>query len=194
MLFRSRWFYPRLQETFPNQLGGVSLERFYRAVNRVRRTFIRVDADETTYGLHIILRFELEQELVSGRLAVKDLPEAWNARVKDYLGIAVPNDALGVLQDVHWSSGLIGYFPTYSLGNIISCQLWERAAVDLPDLSEQFARGEFLTLREWLRRTVHTHGAKFLPGELLQKIVGGPIDVAPYLRYLTRKYGDIYGV
>jgi carboxypeptidase Taq len=165
-----------------------------RLPRSIAPSLIRVEADEATYNLHVILRFELEQAIMDRSLKLEDLPEAWNTRMRDYLGVEVPNDRLGVLQDVHWSSGLFGYFPTYSLGNIISCQIWERARVELPDLSDQFARGEFLTLREWLRRTIHVHGAKFLPSELLQKVVGGPLDVSPYLRYLTRKYTDIYGL
>ncbi len=122
-----RWFYPRVQETFPEQLADVPLERFHRAVNRVRRSFVRVDADETSYGLHVILRFELEQELISGRLAVKDLPDAWNSRFEELVGLSVPNDALGVLQDAHWSGGGFGYFPTYLLGTVLSVQIWEKA-------------------------------------------------------------------
>ena len=187
-------FYPLLQRTFPTPFATLDCETFYRAINKIAPSLIRVEADEATYNLHVILRFELEQAIMDRSLKLEDLPEAWNTRMRDYLGVEVPNDRLGVLQDVHWSSGLFGYFPTYSLGNIISCQIWERARVELPDLSDQFARGEFLTLREWLRRTIHVHGAKFLPSELLQKVVGGPLDVSPYLRYLTRKYTDIYGL
>ena len=138
-----RWFYPRVQETFPDRLGDVPLESFHRAVNRVRRTHVRVDADETSYGLHVILRFELEQELLSGRLAVADLPEAWNARFEELMGIPVPNDALGVLQDAHWSGGGFGYFPTYLLGTVLSVQIWEKARAAIPDVDEQIERGEF---------------------------------------------------
>ena len=188
------YFYPRLRQTFPAPFASLDPETFYRAINAVAPSLIRVESDEATYNLHIILRFELEQAIMNRTLKLEDLPEAWNTRMKDYLGIDVPNDRLGVLQDVHWSMGALAYFPTYSLGNIISCQVWERALADMPDLPEQFARGEFLALREWLRRTIHAHGAKFLPAELLRKVVGGPLDVAPYLRYLTRKYSDIYGL
>jgi carboxypeptidase Taq len=200
---RSFWkyFYPRLQAAFPNQFGHVDLEMFYRAVNKVQPSFIRVEADEATYNLHIILRFELEQGVMEGKLALRDLPEAWNARVKDYLGIDVPDDAHGILQDVHWSSGLIGYFPTYSLGNIIAAQIWEKALEAIPDLYGQFERGEFMALRERLRENLHRHGRKFMPAETLEKVVGqrtpsgdGPIDVGPYVRYLRSKLGEIYGV
>jgi carboxypeptidase Taq len=193
---RSFWkyFYPRLQTAFPDQFGHVDLETFYRAVNKVQPSFIRVEADEATYNLHIILRFELEQEVMEGKLALRDLPEAWNARVKDYLGIDVPDDAHGILQDVHWSSGLIGYFPTYSLGNIIAAQIREKALQAIPDLYDQFEHGEFMALREWLRENLHRHGRKFMPAETLEKVVGGPINVGPYVRYLRRKLGEIYGV
>jgi carboxypeptidase Taq len=164
----------------------------YRAVNRVAPSLIRVEADEVTYGLHIVLRFELEQELVEGRLAIRDLPEAWNARYDEYLGVEVPDDAHGVLQDVHWAAGLIGYFPTYALGNLIAGQLFERAHADLPDLDEQLAAGELQGLREWLREHVHRHGAKFSTDQLLRRVVGGPIAVDPFIAYLKRKLGRVY--
>jgi carboxypeptidase Taq len=193
---RSFWkfFFPKLQAAFPEQFGNLEMETFYRAINKVQPSLIRVEADEATYNLHIILRFELEQEIMEGRIALAEAPEAWNARMKDYLGVDAPDDAHGVLQDVHWSSGLLGYFPTYSLGNIIACQIWEKALQALPDLYAQFERGEFRPLREWLRETLHKHGRKFTPRETLQKVVGGPIDVGPFVRYLKRKFGEIYGL
>jgi carboxypeptidase Taq len=179
-----------------NRLFGsdVAPEVLYRAVNKVQPSYIRVEADEATYGLHIVLRFELEQELIEGQLAVADLPEAWNGRFKEYLGLDVSDDALGVLQDVHWSGGLIGYFPTYALGNLIAGQLWERAHTDLPDLEQQIAAGDLSPLREWLREHVHCHGAKFTSRELLERVVGGPIAVAPFVSYLKAKLGDVYGL
>jgi carboxypeptidase Taq len=180
-----------ISEAFQTPLDAQAL---YRAVNRVEPSFIRVEADEATYGLHIVLRFELEQELIEGRLRVADLPEAWNARVKEYLELEVPSDALGVLQDVHWASGLIGYFPTYALGNLIAGQLWERAHMDLPELGAAIATGELSPLREWLRENVHRHGAKFSTSELLARVVGGPIKVAPFVSYLKHKLGDVYGI
>lgn len=189
-----KFFYPKLQATFPEQFGGVDMEAFYRAINKVQPSLIRIEADEATYGLHIILRFEVEQEIMEGRLALRDLPEAWNARMKEYFGVAVPDDAKGVLQDIHWSAGMIGYFPTYQLGNIISCQLWEKALEAMPDLDAQFERGEFTTLRNWLRENLHKHGRKFTPKETLAKMVGGPISVGPYVRYLKAKLGEIYGI
>jgi carboxypeptidase Taq len=164
----------------------------YRAVNRVERSHIRVEADEATYGLHIVLRFELEQELIEGRLAIADLPEAWNTRFTEYFGIDVPNDSLGVLQDVHWSAGLIGYFPTYALGNLIAGQLWERINDDLPQLDQQIAASELAPLREWLRENVHQHGSKFSTEELLQRVVGSDIQVAPFVNYLKAKLSDVY--
>lgn len=188
------YFYPRLQATFPDQLSRVNVETFYRAVNRVQPSFIRVEADEATYGLHIILRFELEQEIMNGTLALKDVPEAWNVRMQQYLGVDVPNDAQGCLQDIHWSGGMLGYFPTYQLGNIVASQIWEKVLVDIPDLYAQFERGEFMMLREWLRERLHRHGRKFTPKETLERVVGGVIDVAPYIRYLTTKFGEIYGI
>jgi carboxypeptidase Taq len=186
-----RWFYPRVRETFPDVLGDVPVEAFHRAVNRPRRTLVRVDADETTYGLHIILRFELEQELLSGRLAVADLPEAWNAKVVELLGLDVPNDALGVLQDVHWSDGSFGYFPTYQLGNVVSVQIWEKAKEALPGVEEQIERGEFSDLHAWLRENLYSHGRKFTPAETIERVAGGPIDPEPYLRYLSDKLGTL---
>jgi len=182
-----RWFYPRVQETFPDQLRGVPLERFHRAVNRARRSFIRVDADETSYGLHVILRFELEQELISGRLAVKDLPDAWNTRFEELIGLEVPNDRLGVLQDAHWSGGGFGYFPTYLIGSVLSVQIWEKARAAIPELEEQIERGEFSVLHEWLRENLYSLGRKFTPAETVERVVGGPIDHAPYLGYLRAK-------
>lgn len=187
-----RFMYPKLQGAFPAQLGGVDLEVFYRAINKVQPSFIRVEADEATYSLHIILRFELEQEMVNGQLALRDLPEAWNSRFEQFFGIQVPNDADGVLQDIHWSGGMIGYFPTYSLGSILASQLWEKIMAEVADLPAQFERGEFAALRTWLRENLHQHGRKFTPAETLHRIVGRGIDVQPYLRYLNSKYGEIY--
>jgi carboxypeptidase Taq len=185
---------PRIGELAGGELAGIDADRLYRAINRVKPTYIRVEADEATYGLHIILRFELEQELIEGRLSIADLPAAWNARFKDYFGIEVTDDADGVLQDVHWSAGMIGYFPTYALGNLIAGQLWEAAQAEIADLDDQLAAGELAELRKWLRRRVHRHGAKFATEELLEREGGGPISVAPFVRYLKAKLSDVYGV
>jgi carboxypeptidase Taq len=160
-------------------VAGLDAGTLYRAVNRVRPSYIRVEADEATYALHVILRFELEQELIDGTLAVEDLPETWNARSREYLGLEVPDDAHGVLQDVHWSAGLIGYFPTYALGTLIAGQLWERAHEDMPGLDDDIATGELSPLREWLRERVHRHGSKFSTAELLAREIGASICWAP---------------
>jgi carboxypeptidase Taq len=169
------------------QLGGVEPESIYRAVNRVERSLIRVDADPVTYSLHIVFRFELERELVSGALAPADLKEAWNARVLNYLGLAVPDDLNGVLQDMHWSDTLMGYFPSYALGHVASAQIWERARADLPDVDDQIERGEFAPLTEWLREHVHRHGRKFTTPETMERAVGGGFDPAPLLRQVRQK-------
>jgi carboxypeptidase Taq len=183
-----RWFYPQLRPLFPDALGSVDEETFVRAVSAIRPGLIRGDADEVTYGLHIILRFELEQELLAGTLAIRDLPEAWNARMHEYLGVDVPDDAHGVLQDMHWSVGLFGYFPTYQLGNVISVQIWEVARRELGDLEEQFARGDFSQLREWLREHIYRHGSIYPPRVLLRRVTGSDLDPEPYLQYLQTKF------
>jgi carboxypeptidase Taq len=183
---------PRIVELFGDSVPALDADTLYRAVNRVAPSLIRVEADEVTYGLHIIVRFELEQELVNGQLAIRDLPEAWNARYKEYLGVEVPDDAHGVLQDVHWASGLIGYFPTYALGNLIAGQMFARAHADLPDLNAQLGAGDLHGLREWLREHVHRHGAKFSSSELLHRVVGGPIAVGPFVDYLKAKLSQVY--
>jgi carboxypeptidase Taq len=186
-------FAPDLSEIFPDQFGSLSSDEIYRIVNKVRPDFIRVEADEATYSLHVILRFELEQEMLSGELALSDLPDAWNQRMHDYLGVDVPDDRRGVLQDVHWSQGSLGYFPTYSLGHLRASQLWQRINSALVDLPEEIARGEFASLREWLRENVHRHGLKFTPAELQEKIIGGPIDPEPFIDRLRVKLAGIYG-
>ncbi|NLG73998.1 MAG: carboxypeptidase M32 [Chloroflexi bacterium] len=187
-------FYPRLRELFPAQLGNVDLQTFYKGINKVEPSLIRTEADEATYNLHVMVRLELEIAVLENRLQVKDLPEAWNEKMRDYLGITPPNDSEGVLQDVHWSGGSIGYFPTYALGNLISVQLWECILQDIPDVNAQIRRGEFGELLNWLREKIHRHGAKFEPQELVQRVTGTKIDPAPYLRYLRTKYGEIYNL
>jgi carboxypeptidase Taq len=189
-----RCFYPRLQEQFPAQLGAVELDAFWRAINRAEPGLIRVDADETTYSLHIILRFELEQELIAGTLVPEDLPEAWNERMREFLGVEVGSDADGVLQDVHWSAGGIGYFPTYALGNVISLQIWEHVRRELPDLDAQLEAGELRGLGEWLRERIYRHGRKFTPKETLERAIGTPeLDPQPYLAYLREKTESLRG-
>jgi carboxypeptidase Taq len=182
-----QFFYPRLQATFPEQLADVPLDEFHRALNRVAPGPIRVDADEVTYSLHIIVRFELERDMLSGAVTSADLPDAFDAKLGEYLGVEPASVAEGVLQDVHWSDSNFGYFPTYALGNVISVQLWERAIGELGDLDGEFERGEFGSLREWLGEHVHRWGRTFEPAELLRRVVGGPLDAEPYLAYLRSK-------
>lgn len=189
-----RFFYPRVQQAFPEQLGDVDLETFHRAINKVEPSLIRVEADEATYNLHIMLRFELEVALLEGNLEVDDLPEVWNEKMEEYLGVRPKNDAEGVLQDVHWSESLMGYFPTYALGNLAAAQLWESVTADIPDLDNQIAAGQFDDLHAWLREKVHRHGAKFDTPELLERVTGRPLTAEPYLRYLKTKFGALYGL
>jgi carboxypeptidase Taq len=191
--FWSHWL-PRLRERFPLTMRDVELDQFIRAINVVRPTLIRVEADEVTYALHVILRFELELALVDGSLDPADLPAAWAAKMQQFLGISVPDDLHGVLQDIHWSEGIIGYFPTYAIGNVLAAQLWRAARADLPDLDDEIARGEYGVLRAWLREKVHRHGRTLTPPEVIERAVGGPLDPEPMLSHLTTKYGALYGL
>ncbi|MBW3596214.1 MAG: carboxypeptidase M32 [Planctomycetes bacterium] len=196
MVGRSRVFweflFPAAKQAFPDALDGVPLDQFYFAVNDVRPSLIRVEADEATYNLHIIIRFELEQDLLDDNLSVSDLPGAWSDKYRQYLGIEPPHDADGVLQDVHWSAGLMGYFPTYSLGNLYAAQLFRQADADLGGLEKKFARGEFLLLREWLRDKIHAHGQRYAAGELVERITGKPLDHKPLTDYLRDKLTPLY--
>jgi len=187
-----KFFYPKLVKIFPEQLKNVSMEVFYKGINKVEPSLIRVEADEATYNLHVMLRLELEIALLEGTVKVKDLPQAWNDRMKDYLGVVPPTDTLGVLQDVHWSGGMLGYFPTYALGNLVSAQLWEKINEAIPDLESQIEHGKFDALLGWLRTNIHQHGAKFEPQVLVKKVTGSTITPEPYMRYLTKKYTEIY--
>jgi carboxypeptidase Taq len=188
------YYYPKFKKAFASQLEGVSLKTFYKGINKVEPSLIRVNADEATYNLHIMLRLELEIAMVEGAVSIKDLPEIWNSRMQEYLGVTPPNDAKGVLQDIHWSSGSMGYFSTYALGNLISAQLWEKIDKDIRNLDEQIRRGEFGELREWLRRNIHQHGQKYEPQTLVEKVTGERITPEPYVRYLTTKYSGIYNL
>ena len=188
------WATPQLASAFPDQLSDATPDALFRAVNRLGPSLIRIEADELTYNLHIILRYELERDIFAGRVALADLPEAWNAKISQYFGIPVPNDSVGVLQDVHWGSGLFGYFPTYALGNVVALQVWQRIARELPDLDTQVASGEFAPLREWLCENIHQHGSKFTPKELLQRVVGtDTFDPEPLIAYLRGKVNALYG-
>jgi carboxypeptidase Taq len=189
-----RFLHPIVTEIFPERFEGVDAEGLYRAANTVAPSLIRVEADEVTYNLHIALRFELEVEIFEGSLELADLPTAWNERMERYLGVEVPDDAHGVLQDVHWPSGSFGYFPTYSLGNIIAGQLWDLARAELPGLDGQLERGETQPLGELMRERLYRQGGKFEPKEMIDRIVGGPLDSEPLLRQLREKYGELYAL
>ena len=187
-----RYFEPRLRALFPAQTAGISTDELYLAINTVQPTLIRVDADEVTYNLHIILRFELEKKLFSGELAVTDLPAAWRASAQALLGLTPPNDREGVLQDVHWSDGSFGYFPSYCLGNMLAAQLWYRALALRPGLEEEFARGDFTWLLGWLRENIHTQGRRFDALELARRVTGEELSPKSLLRYLRERYGALY--
>jgi len=187
------YFYPKFKKVFPAQLEGVSLKSFYKAINKVEPSMIRVNADEATYNLHIMLRLELEIAMVEGMVKIKDLPELWNTRMREYLGVTPPNDAKGVLQDIHWSAGSIGYFSTYALGNLVSAQLWEKINKDIANLDDQIRMGNFSELLGWLRKNIHQHGRKYEPQALVERVTGSKIKADAYVRYLTRKYSEIYG-
>jgi carboxypeptidase Taq len=187
-----KFFEPRFRELFPAQTAGVSTDELYLAINAVAPTLIRVDADEVTYNLHIILRFEIEQQLFAGKLAVRDLPAAWNAAARDLLGLVPDSDRTGVLQDVHWSGGAFGYFPSYCLGNMMAAQLWYRALALRPELEADFARGDFSWLLGWLRREVHAAGRRYAMPELVRRVTGEPLSPQPLLRYLRERYGALY--
>jgi carboxypeptidase Taq len=187
-------FFPKLQLEFPETTRDISLDDFYFAINDVRPSLIRVEADEATYNLHILIRFELEQDLLSGALPAADLPGAWNEKYQQFLGITPDDDASGCLQDIHWSGGAIGYFPTYSLGNLYAAQLFERADADLGELPNQFRRGEFRTLREWLRDKVHRHGRHYSARQLAQNVCGKPLSHEPLIRHLRNRLAPLYGL
>ena len=187
-----RYFYPKLQEIFPAQLGEVPVEEFYLAINRVTPSFIRVEADELTYNLHIMVRFEIELDVIEGRLQVEDLPEVWNAKMKDYLGIVPPSDAEGVLQDVHWSFGAFGYFPTYTLGNLYAAMLFQQAQKDLPHLGQAMSQGNLLPLKDWLNDRVHRWGRQYTAAELIQRVTGHALTPEPFIRDLEQKFSNLY--
>jgi carboxypeptidase Taq len=187
-----RYWLPRLHDHFPAQLEGVTVEMFYRAVNRVEPSLIRVEADEVTYNMHIFLRFEIENLMLEQKVDIASLPELWNAQMEEYLGVRPESDRNGVLQDVHWAGGMMGYFPTYALGNLLAAQFYAHALKDLPELPEHYARGEFAPLLGWLRAKIHAHGSKYTPAELVQRVTGSPISTAPFLAYVREKYGEIY--
>ncbi len=187
-----RFFYPILQQTFQKQLHGVDIEQFYAAINCVKPSLIRVEADELTYNLHIMLRFEIEQDLVEGKTQPEDLPAIWNQKMQDYLGIIPTSDADGVLQDVHWSFGAFGYFPTYTLGNLYSVQFFEQATREIPHLEDEIAAGRLLVLRRWLEQKIHRWGRMFTPPHLAERVTGSTVSPEPFLNYVEKKYGQLY--
>jgi carboxypeptidase Taq len=193
---RAFWscFYPRLQKHFPRELGDVSLDAFHRAVNRVEQSLTRVEADEVTYNLHVVLRYELELELLRGALPVGDLPAAWNAKMKSMLGVTPPTPTLGVLQDIHWAWGEFGYFPTYALGNLYAASLYRAAQAELSGLSDAVARGELLPLRDWLRARIHREGFRYFAEDLVTKVTGRGLTDEDFIGYLRAKYSELYGV
>jgi len=187
-----RYFYPILQQEFPYQLRSVDMEQFYAAINRVKPSLIRVEADELTYNLHIMLRFEIEQDLIEGHRQAEDLPDIWNAKMKEYLNIVPTGDADGVLQDVHWSLGAFGYFPTYTLGNLYAAQFYEQARLEIPHLEDEIAKGQLLILRRWLEQKIHRWGRTFTPDNLVQRVTGKSLNPDLFLAYVERKYAELY--
>ena len=189
-----RWFYPRLQQAFAAQFGSIDEEAFYRAVNKVRPSLIRIDADEVTYNMHILVRFELEVALLRDELSAADLPAAWNDAYRRRLGVAPANDGEGVLQDVHWSSGAFGYFPTYTIGNLYSALLWNALKADIPDIHARIEAGDFAPLLGWLRDRIHRPGYIHEGEDLIRSVTGSGLTHEPFVAYLWEKYGDLYGV
>ena len=186
--------YPKLQELFPEQLNGHDVREFYRAVNKVQPSYIRVEADELTYNFHIILRFELEQAMLNGDLVAADVPGAWHDKMRSLIGVVPPNDADGCLQDIHWSAPTFGYFPTYALGNLYAAQFYEAALNQHPVIAEELAQGQITTLLDWLRENIHQHGSKYTPDELVQRATGRPLSHEAFVQYIWTKFSDLYGL
>jgi carboxypeptidase Taq len=187
------WLYPELQRRFPEQLAKVDASYFYKAINKVEPSLIRTEADELTYHFHVIIRYELEKALMEDALTVRDIPAFWNDRYKEYLGVRVPDDKQGCLQDVHWSHGSFGYFPTYSLGSFYAAQFYQHAVKDQPEIARDIPAGGFQTLLNWLRRKIHAKGRQYLSNELCEQVTGEPLNIQYFLDYATKKYGSIYG-
>lgn len=188
-------YYPKLRAAFPGVLDDVSLDQFYKAINKVQKSLIRTEADELTYNLHVMIRFELELQLLEGALAIKDLPEAWRAAYQENLGVTPPDDKDGVMQDVHWYAGLIGgAFQGYTLGNILSGQFYAKALEAHPEIPEEIRHGKFETLHRWLAENIYRHGSKYTAPELIEKVTGGPLNIQAYVQYLEAKYGELYGL
>jgi carboxypeptidase Taq len=188
------WALPLANKHFDGAYSDIDVETFTKAMNTATPSFIRVESDESTYNLHVMLRFELERAMLAGDLSIKDLPEAWNTKFKDFLGLDVPNDATGCLQDVHWSFGLVGYFPTYSLGNLNAAQMWETINDQIPDLDDQIARGEFSALLNWTRENIHQHGRRYTASETIERATGKPLESDPLMRHLESRVRPAYGL
>ena len=195
---RSRGFWKWAQGTFKQELGvdpqRFSLDELYEAANIVEPGFIRVESDEATYNLHIMVRFEIERAVLRGDLEVAGIPSMWNRLYKDYLGLTVPDDRRGCLQDIHWSMGSMGYFPTYTLGNLYSAQFFDAARIAIPDLEARIEQGDFGALKSWLNREIHQHGRQFSPSELVQRVTGKPLSAEPLMRHLEGKLRPLYGI
>ncbi len=189
-----KYFYPKLQKEFPVPFRKLTLEEFYKIINRVAPSLIRTEADEVTYNLHVILRFEIERDMIEGRIKLEDLPKIWNKKMRDYLGIAVPNDTLGVLQDVHWSTGGIGYFPTYSLGNLYSAQFYAKMKKDIPNIDLHISKGKFDQILSWLRKNIHTRGKTYHANDLAKVVTGEHLTAKYWNEYIQKKYSHIYSL
>jgi carboxypeptidase Taq len=190
-----RYFFPYAQEAFPAQLKDVSFEAFYAAINKVEPSLLRTESDEVTYNLHVMIRFDLELAMLEGDLAIRDLPAAWHDRYQSDLGVSSPTDANGVLQDVHWYAGLIGgSFQGYTLGNIMSSQIFEKALVENPGIKEDAANGSFEVLHNWLKDNIYTYGSKYEPDELIKRVTGNELDTGPLMRYMRSKFGALYNL
>jgi carboxypeptidase Taq len=187
-------FYPKLQKEFPAPFKKLSLDEFYKIINRVNPSLIRTESDEVTYNLHVILRFEIEKDMIEGTIKLEDLPKIWKAKMKEYLGVDVPNDTLGVLQDVHWSTGGIGYFPTYSLGNLYSGQFYTQMKKDIPEVEQKISKGDFQEILEWLRKNIHRQGKTYRAKDLVKKVTGETLSEKHWSDYIRKKYSEIYSL
>jgi carboxypeptidase Taq len=187
-------FFPMLQRRFPSQLGNVATDQFYRGINKVEPSLIRVEADEVTYNLHVMLRVEMEIAMLNGAIKPSEALDVWNSKMHDYLGVTPADASSGILQDMHWSVGLLGYFATYTIGNLISVQLWEAFRAREPECDDQLRRGDFLPLRRWLQEQIHQYGRSYQPRDIVERVTGSHIEPGPYLGYLDRKYRDVYGL
>jgi len=189
-----KYFYPKIKKEFPLPFNKISLDELYKTINKISPSLIRTEADEISYNLHIILRFEIEKEMIEGSIDLKDLPQIWNFKVKEYFGIKVPSDSLGVLQDVHWSCGLIGYFPTYAIGNLYAAQFYSVMEKQIKDIKNKISKGDFLEIKNWLNKNIHTHGKLYSAGDLVKKVTGEPLNSDYFIKYIENKYKEIYRV